>query len=215
MTPTNCLAYVVDDDAAMRDGLRRLISSAGFGVEVFATASAFLARSRRDVPGCLILDVALPDLNGLELQRQLVAAESALPIVFLTGRGSIPMSVAAMQAGAIDFLTKPFLPDTLIQVLSKGIQRDAAMRTERRELASLRARYATLTPRERDVLEGILAGQLNKQIAAHFGTKEATVKEQRGHLMTKMAAGSVAELVKMTARLNLGNRDAEAASADE
>ena len=197
------IVFVVDDDPAIRDSLRRLIRSVGFTVEVFANARAFLEARRPDVPGCLILDVRLPGLSGLDLQRELADTEAALPIIFLTGHGDIPMSVSAMKAGAIEFLTKPVRQQDLLDGIRDAIERDRTMRAERREIAVLRSRYASLTPRERAVMAGIVAGLLNKQIAGELGTSEATVKEQRGHLMTKMHAGSVAELTRFASRLGI------------
>jgi FixJ family two-component response regulator len=195
--------FVVDDDVAVRNSLRRLISSVGFAVEVFPSARAFLEVPRSAVPGCLVLDVRLPGLSGLDLQRELTATDAELPIIFLTGHGDIPMSVRAMKAGAVEFLTKPFREQELLDAIRSAIERDRTMRAERQERTELRRRYASLTPRERDVLAGIVAGLLNKQIAGELGTTEATVKEQRGHLMTKMEAGSVAELARFAARLGI------------
>ena len=206
MTSASPMVFVLDDDVSVRDGLRRLISSVGLGVEVFASAQAFLRARRPDAPGCLVLDVRLPGLSGLDLQRELADTAAALPIIFLTGHGDIPMSVRAMKAGAIEFLTKPFREQDLLDAIRSAIERDRAARGERRELAELRSRYESLTPRERDVLRGIVAGLLNKQIAGELGTSEVTVKEQRGHLMHKMQAGSVAELVSLAARLGITPR---------
>jgi FixJ family two-component response regulator len=197
------VVFVVDDDAALRASLRRLITSVGFAVEVFESARAFLDARRPEAPGCLVLDVRLPGLSGLDLQRELVETDAELPIVFLTGHGDIPMSVRAMKAGAVEFLTKPFREQELLDAIRAAIERDRAMRAERTERRELRRRYALLTPREHDVMAGIIAGLLNKQIAGELGTSEATVKEQRGHVMVKMQAGSVADLVRFASRLGV------------
>jgi FixJ family two-component response regulator len=203
MTSESPIVFVVDDDRSVRDGLRRLITSVGLAAEVFPSAQAFLRARRPDAPGCLVLDVRLPGLSGLDLQRELADSDAALPIIFLTGHGDVPMSVRAMKAGAVEFLTKPFREQDLLDAIRSAIERDRASRGERRELTELRSRYASLTPRERDVLAGIVAGLLNKQIAGELGTSEVTVKEQRGHLMQKMQAGSVAELVRFASRLGI------------
>jgi FixJ family two-component response regulator len=192
---------VVDDDESVRASLRRLLASVGFAVEVFPSARAFLDTHVSSTPGCLVLDVGLPDLSGLELQRELAARDEPLPIVFLTGQGDIPMSVRAMKAGAVEFLTKPFRENDLLVAIREAIERDRIARAERDEVAELRSRYESLTARERDVLAGVVAGLLNKQIAAEFGTSETTVKEQRAQVMAKMRAGSVAELVRLVTRL--------------
>jgi len=203
MTPDAPVVFVVDDDSSVRDSLRRLITSVGFLVEVFPSAQAFMRARRPDAPGCLVLDVRLPGLSGLDLQRELADTDAALPIIFLTGHGDIPMSVRAMKAGAVEFLTKPFREQDLLDAIRHAIERDRALRTERQELTELRGRYASLTRRERDVLARIVAGLLNKQIAGELGTTEATVKEQRAHVMQKMTAGSVAELVRFASRLGI------------
>jgi len=203
MTPDAPVVFVVDDDSSVRDGLRRLITSVGFMVEVFPSALAFMRARRPDAPGCLVLDVRLPGLSGLDLQRELADTDATLPIIFLTGHGDIPMSVRAMKAGAVEFLTKPFREQDLLDAIRHAIERDRALRTERQELTELRGRYASLTRRERDVLARIVAGLLNKQIAGELGTTEATVKEQRAHVMQKMTAGSVAELVRFASRLGI------------
>src|SRR2546422_4786505 len=175
MSAEGPIVFIVDDDRSVRDALRRLISSVGMTVEVFPTAQAFLNTPRGDAPGCLVLDVRLPGLSGLDLQRELANTNATLPIIFLTGHGDIPMSVQAMKAGAVEFLTKPFHGQELLDATRQAIERDRALRTERQELAELRRRYDTLTPRERDVMAGVVAGLLNKQIAAELGSAEATV----------------------------------------
>jgi FixJ family two-component response regulator len=197
------VVFVVDDDAAIRNSLRRLITSVGFKVELFSSAREFVGARRPDAPACLILDVRLPGPSGLDLQRELADTDAELPIIFLTGHGDIPMSVRAMKAGAVEFLTKPFRPQDLLDAIRNAIDRDRTARAERHERIELRRRYASLTPRERDVLACIVAGLLNKQIAGELGTSEATVKEQRAHVMAKMQAGSVAQLVHFASRLGI------------
>src|SRR5437867_6976541 len=197
------IVFVVDDDRSVRDALRRLITSVGMVVEVFPTAQAFLSAPRADAPGCLVLDVRLPGLSGLDLQREIANSNTTLPIIFLTGHGDIPMSVQAMKAGAVEFLTKPFRGQDLLDAIRHAIDRDRAARTERRERAELRRRYDLLTPREREVMAATVAGLLNKQIAGRLGTSEATVKEQRGHVMQKMHSGSLADLVRSASRLGI------------
>jgi FixJ family two-component response regulator len=203
MSAPGPIVFVVDDDGSVRDALRRLIASVGLTVEVFPTAQAFLAAPRPDAPSCLVLDVRLPGLGGLDLQRQLANTDASLPIIFLTGHGDIPMSVRAMKAGAVEFLTKPFREQDLLDAIRNAIERDRVARRDRRELAELRGRYDTLTARERDVMAGIVAGLLNKQIAARLGTSESTVKEQRAQVMLKMQAASLADLVRTAARLGI------------
>jgi FixJ family two-component response regulator len=203
VNPDKPVVFIVDDDRDVRDSLRRLLTSVGLAAEVFDTAQAFLTARRTDAPSCLVLDVRLPGLSGLDLQRELAAADISVPIVFLTGYGDIPMSVRAMKAGAVEFLTKPFREQDLLEPIRQAIERDRAIRQERRQLAELRRRHDSLTPREREVLSGIVAGRLNKQIAADFGTSEATVKEQRGQVMSKMQADSLADLVRIAGRLGI------------
>jgi FixJ family two-component response regulator len=203
MSSESPIVFVVDDDRDFRDALRRLLTSVGLSVEVFPSAQAFLSSPRRNAPGCLVLDVRLPGLSGLDLQRELANMDTTLPIIFLTGHGDIPMSVRAMKAGAVEFLTKPFREQDLLDAIRHAIDRDHVARTERLELTELRRRYDFLTPREREVMAATVVGLLNKQIAGHLGTSEATVKEQRGRVMQKMQAGSLADLVRSALRLGV------------
>jgi FixJ family two-component response regulator len=195
------LIHIVDDDESIRRSLRRLVESVGHTAVTYVSAQEFLTASLPDTPGCLVLDVQMPGLSGLDLQRQLSTSEAALPIIFITGRGDIPMSVQAMKAGAVAFLTKPIDAPALLVAIGHALERDRVLRAERRGLDELRRRYESLTPREREVMQKIVAGRLNKQIAAEFGTTEATVKEQRGQVMHKMRADSLVELARIVARL--------------
>jgi FixJ family two-component response regulator len=203
MSPERPVVFVVDDDQGFRESLRRLLMSVGLSVEVFPSAQAFMGSPTRHAPGCLVLDVRLPGLSGLDLQQELANTDVTLPIIFLTGHGDIPMTVRAMKAGAVEFLTKPFREQDLLDAIRHAIDRDRVARSERLELTEIRRRYDTLTPRERDVMAAAVAGLLNKQIAGQLGTSEATVKEQRGHVMRKMQAGSVADLVRSASRLGI------------
>jgi FixJ family two-component response regulator len=193
--------FVVDDEPAVRKGLWRLLRSAGFEADTFESPEEFLSRLPPDSPGCVILDVLMPGLDGLALQRELDSRGSTLPIVFLTGHGDIPKSVQAMKGGAVDFLTKPVDEQVLVGAVRQALERDRAKRQARAEVGDVLARLETLTLREREVLEGVVAGKLNKQIGGDLGITEKTVKVHRGRVMEKMGAGSLAELVHFTERV--------------
>jgi FixJ family two-component response regulator len=197
------LVFVVDDDAPMRESLKNLLRSVGLRVEAFASAQEFLRSPRPDVPGCLVLDVRLPGLSGLDLQKQMAQGDRDMPIIFITGHGDIPMTVQAMKAGAVEFLTKPFRDQELLDAVQHALARDRRAREQRAQSDALRRRYSALTPREREVMALVVAGLLNKQIAGQLGTSEAAVKVHRQHVMAKMAAGSLATLVRMADRLGI------------
>ena len=201
--PPSPTVFLVDDYAPVRSSISRLLRAAGFAVAAFASAEEFLAQYDRHTPGCLVLDLAMPGLDGLELQRRLAKTGSALPIIFLTGEGDIPKSVHAMKQGASDFLTKPVDDEDLLVAVRVAIEKDRAIRREQDELFEIRARLAALTPREREVLEYVVTGKLNKQIADYLGTVEQTVKIHRARVMQKMKVQSVAELVRLTERCGI------------
>ena len=201
MSPGRPIVFVVDDDISVRESLEGLLRSAGWRVETFVSAADFLAYPRTNVPCCLVLDVSLPDLNGLELQQRLDDRRE-LPIVFITGHGDIPMSVRAMKAGAIEFLTKPFKAGALLDAVRGAIERSTAALRRETELKTLRESYAALSRREREVLELVVSGKLNKQVGGELGISEITVKAHRGRVMRKMKAGSIADLVKMAGKLS-------------
>jgi Response regulator len=203
MTETDAMVFVVDDDASMRESLKNLIRSVGLRVELFASAQEFLRSERPDVPSCLVLDVRLPGLSGLDLQRRTSDAGMEVPIIFITGHGDIPMSVHAMKAGAIEFLTKPFRDQDLLDAIQQALEQDRKAREQLAAVEELRRRFASLTPRERAVMTRVVGGLLNKQIAAELGTSETTVKIHRHQVMQKMGAGSLPELVRMADRLGI------------
>jgi FixJ family two-component response regulator len=197
------IVYVVDDDASVREALRNLFRSVGLRVEVFGSAPEFLQSELQDVASCLILDIRLPRLSGLDFQVDLAKAAIHIPIIFMTGHGDIPMTVRAMKAGAVDFLTKPFRDQDMLDAVTAAIERDRNSRNEAKILADLHAHFVTLTAREREVMALVTAGLMNKQIAAKIGIAEITVKIHRGHIMRKMAANSLADLVKMAQALEI------------
>jgi RNA polymerase sigma factor (sigma-70 family) len=202
------LVFVVDDDASVRSSLKFLLSTVGLQAETFDSADSFFHKKRPDVPSCLVLDVRLPGVSGIDFQRELAAQNICIPIVFLTGHGDIPMSVRAMKAGAVEFLTKPFRDQDLLDAVHVALDRDRARREQETELTDIRRRFDSLTSREQEVVSMVVSGMLNKQIAAELGTAESTVKVQRSRAMEKMQAESLAHLIKMMQKLQLASEKA-------
>jgi FixJ family two-component response regulator len=203
MTETAPIVFVVDDDPSVRRAIKRLIGSAGLQVELFGSAPEFLCSKRPDAPSCLVLDISLPGISGLDFQRQLAEADIHIPIIFITGRGDIPMSVRAMKAGAVEFLTKPFRDEGLLDAIQVALERDRTRRQQESKIRALRERFESLTPREQEILWLVVRGRLNKQIAGELGTSEITIKVHRARVMRKMQAESLADLVRMAGRLDL------------
>jgi FixJ family two-component response regulator len=199
--------FIVDDDSGMRQAVQDLVESVGLRAESFSTGEEFLKRQRTTDPGCLVLDVRLPQMSGLDFQRQLTEIGVQIPIIFITAHGDIPMSVRALKSGAVEFLTKPFRDQDLLDAIQQALHRDSAAREQRAEIHALHERYEALTPREREVMALVVSGMLNKHIAAKIGASEATVKIHRGHVMEKMQAGSLIELVRMADKLKLSLND--------
>jgi len=197
------IVFVVDDDVSVRESLELLIKFAGWQPETFSSAADFLARPRTTTPSCLVLDVSLPDLNGLELQQLIASERTDMPIIFITGHGDVPMTVQAMKAGAVEFLTKPFNDEVLLNAIRHAIRRSAAVLDDQAEITALRRSYESLTPREQEVMKLVVSGMLNKQVGLKLGISEITVKAHRGKMMQKMKADSLADLVKTAVRLGL------------
>jgi FixJ family two-component response regulator len=203
MTEPASIVFVVDDDPSVRRAIKRLVESVGLHVELFGSATEFINSSHPDVASCLVLDIRLPGISGLDFQRELVQAKNDIPMIFITAHGDIPMTVRAMKAGAVEFLTKPFRDQDLLDAIQVGLERDRVRRQRQAETAMLRDRLESLTPREREILPLVVSGLLNKQVAAEIGATEATVKVHRSQLMRKMGAASLADLVRMSERMGI------------
>ena len=203
LVPQTPIVFVVDDDVSVRESLELMIRHAGWQPQTFASAQEFLAHPRPLVPSCLVLDVSLPDLNGLDLQKRVASDRTDMPIIFITGYGDVPMTVQAMKAGAVEFLTKPFSDDALLDAIRHALERSQSALGEELELRGLRDDYASLSRREREVMALVVSGLLNKQVGAELGISEITVKAHRGNVMRKMKADSLADLVKIAARLHV------------
>jgi RNA polymerase sigma factor (sigma-70 family) len=204
MSKPESIVFVIDDDAAIRESVKSLIRSVGLHTELFGSVQEFLEHKPADVPSCLVLDVRLPGISGLNFQNQLAQANIPIPLIFITGHGDIPMSVRAMKAGAVEFLTKPFRDQDLLDAIEEALQKDRLRRQQEAEKADLKLKYESLTPREREVFPLVISGRPNKQIAAELETSETTVKVHRSQLMKKMGADSLADLVRMAEKLGIG-----------
>jgi two-component system response regulator FixJ len=203
ITASSPTVFIIDDDASVRKGLSRLLRSAGFAVEMFASAELFLEREHYEGIGCLVLDVRMPGISGIDLQDELSKADYSMPIIFITGHGTIPMGVQAVKKGAVDFLPKPFDDDELLQAVSEAIEKDQEGREEHAEVHSIRGRLELLTPREHEILRYVITGMLNKQVAYELGISEKTVKVHRGRIMEKLDVGSVADLVRLAEKAGI------------
>ena len=203
MSEPASIVFVVDDDPSVRRAIKRLVESVGLHVELFGSATEFINSSRPDVASCLVLDIRLPGISGLDFQRELVQAKNEIPMIFITAHGDIPMTVRAMKAGAVEFLTKPFRDQDLLDAIQVGLERDRVRRQRQAETAMLRERLESLTPREREILPLVVSGLLNKQVGAEIGATEATVKVHRSQLMRKMGASSLADLVRMSEKMGI------------